>query len=240
MRASGKRVRRVTCDRNILRNGAPESVSRSLIGATFEKPKRWGKWLICATDRPALIFHFGMTGRFVWSGDDPEPHPHDRMTLEFSDGELRYRDQRKFGGVWLAGAHEVGDILGPLGPDALEVTEDEFIARLERRRGSIKAALMNQKVLAGLGNLTVDESLWQARIPPRKKASSLSKRELSAIYRACQKVLRDSSKEGLVPAKRTWLTGARNRSDRRCPRCHSGLERATVSGRTTFWCSRCQ
>jgi formamidopyrimidine-DNA glycosylase len=95
---------------------------------------------------------------------------------------------------------------------------------------------MNQAVAAGLGNLTTDEALWQARVDPRRSASSLEPSERRVLHQKIQKVLRDSVPYGLVPAKRTWLTGARDRRNGTCPRCGARLARETVAGRTTVFC----
>lgn len=207
---------------------------------TFERPERKGKWLICPTEEPVLLLHFGMTGDLLWWGDGREDHPHDRMQISFEDGTLVYRDMRKLGGVWIeadrAGANET---LGNVGPDALDAPRTEFLDRLRSRRGSVKSALMNQKVVSGLGNLTVDESLWRARIAPRRAVPALTDDDLAALYRSVKTVLRSSTKVGRVPDRRGWLTGSRTR-DAPCPRCRRRLLRATVAGRTTYWCPACQ
>jgi formamidopyrimidine-DNA glycosylase len=95
---------------------------------------------------------------------------------------------------------------------------------------------MDQSFAAGLGNLAGDESLWQARIDPRRAVSSLVEGEREMLYRKIQKVLRDSLPYGLVPSKRTWLTGARDRRDAACPRCGTPLRRVKIGGRTTGFC----
>jgi formamidopyrimidine-DNA glycosylase len=95
---------------------------------------------------------------------------------------------------------------------------------------------MDQSFAAGLGNLTADESLWQARIDPRRPVTSLEDGERDVLYRKIQKVLHDSLPYGLVPAKRTWLTGAREHRDAACPRCSARLQRVKVGGRTTVFC----
>jgi formamidopyrimidine-DNA glycosylase len=220
----------------MLRNTSPQGLARALRAKRFDRPERQGKLLICPANGIALLLHFGMTGTFVWCTSAPR-HKHDRMTLLFDDGELRYRNMRKFGGIWLA--HEQGEleqIRGRLGPDWQSVSRKQFDELLERRKASLKAVLMNQAVAAGLGNLTADESLWQARIDPRRRASSLDSSERRVLYQKIQKVLRDSVPYGLVPAKRTWLTGARDRRDGTCPRCGAPLERMTIAGRTTVFC----
>ncbi|HSL67462.1 MAG TPA: DNA-formamidopyrimidine glycosylase family protein, partial [Actinomycetota bacterium] len=143
--AAGKRVETVTADPTIVRNTTPRTLARALTGSTFDEPGRHGKWLICPTDGPILLLHFGMTGDLIWSGEEPRVHRHDRLILGFEDGEeLRYRNMRKLGGVWLAhDEEERRSILGPLGPDALSVGRKEFLELLGRRRGGVKAALMD-------------------------------------------------------------------------------------------------
>ncbi len=233
--AAGKRIRGVrSVDRGMLRNSSPAGLGRALRGRRFGRPRRHGKLLVCPTDGPALLLHFGMTGTFVWSGDD---HRHDRLVLEVESGELHYRNMRRLGGIWLAkDDRELSEIEGPLGPDWLDISRSHFDELLAKRRGSIKATLMDQHFAAGLGNLTADESLWQARIDPRRSVASLDETERDTLYRKIQKVLRDSLPHGLVPGKRTWLTGARDRRDATCPRCGTALRRVKIGGRTTVFC----
>jgi formamidopyrimidine-DNA glycosylase len=235
LHVEGKQVRGVRAvDRGMLRNSSPAGLGRALGGRRFTSARRHGKLLVCPTDGPALVLHFGMTGTFVWSGDD---HPHDRVVLELDDGDLHYRNMRRLGGIWLAKSdRELAQIEGGLGPDWLDVSRPDFDELLARRRGSIKATLMDQSVAAGLGNLTADESLWQARVDPRRPVPSLDERERDALYQKIQKVLRDSLPYGLVPSKRTWLTGARDRRDAICPRCGTRLRRVKIGGRTTVFC----
>src|SRR5207245_4933608 len=135
--AVGRTVRRVVVpDPTILRNATPRMLDRALSGHRFDEPERLGKWLLCWTDGPGLLLHFGMTGDLIWSGDEPERHRHDRLILHLDEGELRYRDLRRFGGAWLAlGVADVATLTGPLGPDALDVSREDFLHRLERRRG---------------------------------------------------------------------------------------------------------
>jgi formamidopyrimidine-DNA glycosylase len=237
--ATGKKLRALRwTDRSMLRDTTPGVLARALTGTRFSEPERQGKLLICFTDGPAtLLLHFGMTGGFVWCTSGRR-HPHDRMALVFDDGQLRYRNMRKFGGIWLARSEDdLERIRGRLGPDWQSVSFTQFESLLERRRASIKAVLLDQSIAAGLGNLTADEALWHARIDPARRASGLDPGERRDLHRKIQKVLRDSIPYGLVPAKRTWLTGARGR-DAACPRCGERLERRQVAGRTTFSCPR--
>ena len=144
---------------------------------------------------------------------------------------------RRLGAIWLArDDRELARIEGRLGPDWLDISRADLEELLAKRGGSIKAALMDQSFAAGLGNLTADESLWQARIDPRRGVTSLNERERDVLHRKIQKVLRDSLPYGLVPGKRTWLTGARDRREAGCPRCGTRLRRVKVGGRTTVFC----
>lgn len=233
--ATGRPVRGVRAvDASMLRETSPQGLGRSLRGRRFSKPERHGKLLLCRTGGPTLVLHFGMTGTLVWNG---EPNPHDRLVLEFADGALHYRAMRRLGGIWLArDGDELERIVGRLGPDWLDVDRGRLDELFEGRRGGIKAALMDQELAAGLGNLTADEALWRARIHPRTPVASLGKGDRDRLHRAIRKVLRDSLPHGQVPTGRSWLTGARDREDARCPRCGAALERITVGGRTTVLC----
>jgi formamidopyrimidine-DNA glycosylase len=237
--ARGKRVLGVWSDRGELRNTNPTRLDRELRGRVFAAPHRHGKWMICATDGPVMVLHFGMTGELVWARDR-KGHRHDRMILQFQDGLLHLRDMRKFGGVWLLRNERMLErATGPLGPDAWLVKRDAFLERLARKRGATKAALMDQSFLAGLGNLTVDATLWRARIDPRRLMKSLSSREAATLFAAMKSVLRDSLPRGRVPPRGDMLTPLRHQGAR-CPRCRHELQHATIAGRTTWFCRHCQ
>jgi formamidopyrimidine-DNA glycosylase len=181
--------------------------------------------------------HFGMTGRLDWAPRRSQRHGHDRIVFVCSGGELRYRNMRKFGGVWLwQGSRE--QVTGRLGPDATEVDLARFVELLANRRGTVKHTLMDQTLTAGLGNLMVDEVAWRARVDPRRKVSGLSNRRIERLWQAMDEVVRDSLPTGRVPPLDGWLTGARDARPARCPRCGTRLRRATVAGRSTVWCPR--
>jgi formamidopyrimidine-DNA glycosylase len=241
--ATGRTVGGLWVDPTILRAGTPRSLDRAMRGRRFERPTRHGKWMIAWTDGPALAVHFGMTGDLIWSGDEPERHRHDRLILRFREGgELRYRNMRKLGGLWLAhDRDEVDALLRPLGPDALTVSRAAFLERLARRRGSVKAALMDQGLVAGVGNILADEILWQARLHPLRPVPDLSDRERDTLARTLRSVLRESVRRyDYIERKRSWLAPVRGRRDARCPRCATTLARTVVGGRTTWFCPRCQ
>jgi formamidopyrimidine-DNA glycosylase len=240
--AAGRRVRSVAvADPLLLRNATPQGLGRAIRGRRFGAPERHGKWLIAPAGRAEVLFHFGMTGLLVWSRDERELHCHDRVVFRLEGGELRYRNMRRFGGVWLARSqHQREAITGSLGPDALELQAGEFAELLARRRGAIKPALMDQRLIAGLGNLLSDEILWRGRVHPRSPVSDLGAGRVSRLHAVMASVLRESNRHARVPPKRGWLTRARNERDARCPRCDAKLRRQTVGGRTAVWCPRCQ
>jgi formamidopyrimidine-DNA glycosylase len=237
--AEGRRIESIRADKDIVRNSTPQKLRKALPGGRFASPDRHGKWLICPADSQSLLLHFGMTGSLVWSRNGSQQHAHDRLSIHFDDGVLRYRDMRKLGGAWLVERGGEDTIIGRLGPDAWAVSKEDFTQLLQNHRRSIKPALMDQEVIAGLGNLTVDETLFHARLNPKRSIASFTAKETGTIYRKMRHVLRASIGEGLVPAKRSWITAQRRR-DGVCPRCGHDLDRGVVGGRTTYWCPWCQ
>lgn len=242
-RAVGRRIHRVrVTDSGVLRNTTAAALGRALHHHRFEEPDRHGKWLVAWTSGPAVLFHFGMTGDLVW-GESPEGrHRHDRVVVEMEGGELRYRNMRKLGGLWLAhGPDDAASLLGALGPDALRVGRREFHERVGGRRGGIKAALLDQRLLAGVGNLIADEALWQARLHPGRRIEDLSDTERDRLYDHLGRVLRDAVEKGDgIPGLPGWLLEVRGTPEAHCPRCREGLARSVVGGRTTYHCPRCQ
>jgi formamidopyrimidine-DNA glycosylase len=241
--AAGHEVRRVVVtDPVIVRNTTADALDTTLRGHRFEEPERHGKWLLCWTDGPALLLHFGMTGDLVWSGDEPQRHRWDRVILDLDEGEIRYRNMRKLGGAWLAHDREEAiAVMGGLGPDALAVSRRAFLDLLASRRGGLKALLMNQRFVAGVGNLVADEVLWQAKLHPMRRVESLDEAERSELYRRMHSVLKESVERfDYVPRKRGWLNHVRGQPGAVCPRCRTPLARMTVGGRTAYFCPSCQ
>jgi formamidopyrimidine-DNA glycosylase len=240
--ATGHRVERVeVSDEGVLRGITARQLDDALRGCRFTRPERHGKWLIARTDGPAVLLHFGMTGSLRWLDGSAPRDRHDRVIFVTGAGELRYRDMRKLQGITLARDRQEEDrVLAGLGPDALDVTAKELDHILEGRRAAIKAALIDQKVMAGLGNLLADEILWRARIHPHRPARSLTAQEQHELHGQMHRVLRASVRAGRVPPRPSWLTGARGQRHPGCPRCHTPLRRSHIGGRTTVWCPQCQ
>jgi formamidopyrimidine-DNA glycosylase len=241
--AQGQKIVRVEVpDRMLLRNRTPRAVNEALKRKSFAAPIRHGKWLIAPTqDGPDLLLHFGMTGLLAWTTANAPRHPHDCLIFITEEGELRYNNVRRLGGVWLAQSRDERDaVTGPLGPDAASIDRDRFEELLDRRRGGIKAALMDQRLIAGVGNLLSDEILWRARVHAATPVHTLTTPKRAALYEALRRTVGESLRYGRVPHGSRWLTRVRDDRNAGCPRCGTALRKATIAGRTTCWCPRCQ
>jgi formamidopyrimidine-DNA glycosylase len=219
-------------DTYVCRPHAPGEMAAALVGRRLTDTHRRGKFLWAETDGgPGLGLHLGMAGSLTVD-EQPAPRNWDRFVLEFDGGgRLALRDKRRLGRA----------VLDPdfshVGPDAAEVGREEFRARVGRGTAPLKARLLDQRAIAGVGNLLADESLWRARLSPRRPAGELTTDELDVLRRAVRAAIRHAVRNGGAHAGH--FTPHRERGGR-CPRCRSELERATIGGRTTFWCPSCQ
>jgi formamidopyrimidine-DNA glycosylase len=238
-RGLGRRIIGVDdTDRWVCRPHAPGEIADALEGRTLTAALRRGKSMWCETDGgegPDLGIHLGMAGRVVIdevaAGDrlvGLDGPSWDRFTLRFEDGGvLTLRDKRRLGRVRLQ-----PDLDG-VGPDAEQIGRDAFRARVGRGTAPLKARIMDQAAIAGVGNLLADEALWQARLSPERPAGSLTTEELDRLRRAIRAAVRSAVRLG---GAHTGTLIAHRERDGRCPRCGAELARATVGGRTTYWC----
>jgi formamidopyrimidine-DNA glycosylase len=219
-------------DTYVCRPHAPGEMASALIGHRLVDTHRRGKFLWAETDGgPQLGLHLGMAGSLTVD-EAPAPRNWDRFALEFADGgRLALRDKRRLGRAVLE------PDFSHVGPDAAEVGRDEFRARVGRGTAPLKARLLDQGVVAGVGNLLADEVLWRARLSPRRLPNELSTEELDRLRRATRAAMRDAIRLG---GAHTGHLFPRRIRGGRCPRCRTELERATIGGRTTFWCPVCQ
>jgi formamidopyrimidine-DNA glycosylase len=238
----GRRIKHVEVrDPGVLRNIAAAALGRRLNGHRFKYPRRHGKWLILPTDGPTLLVHSGMTGHPYYAADGAEEKGYERLVVSLDQGELRYADLRKLRGVWLASREDdIAHVTGPQGPDALGVSLRAFREALTGRRGRLKTTLMDQSVIAGLGNLLVDEICWRARIKPTHPVPDLTADDVKRLHAAMGGVLRTAVRHGRVPGLPRWLTGVRDDPDPHCPRCGTALSHDRINGRTSWWCANCQ
>jgi formamidopyrimidine-DNA glycosylase len=235
----GRRVRAVEVrDAGVLRNTTAPALTRNLMKHTFGEPQRHGKWLILPTDGPVLLVHSGMTGQPYFAADGADEKGYERLVIALDCGELRYADLRKLRGIWLAPDEDAtAEVMGRQGPDALGLDLASFRNVLEGRQGALKPTLMDQSVIAGLGNLLVDEICWRAKVHPGRPVSAV---DVQRLHKAMKNVLRTAVPHGRVPGLPRWLTRVRDDPDPGCPRCHTRLLRSRIGGRTTVWCPNCQ
>lgn len=229
----GKRIAAVDdSDTYVCRPHQPGEIASALVGETLVSAHRRGKFLWLATeDGPTLGLHLGMAGAIALDAPSEKPL-WDRFTVEFEDGSrFALRDRRRLGRA----------VLNPdfshVGPDAADVGRDEFRRLVGAGRTAVKARLLDQGAISGVGNLLADQALWQARIAPRRPTSDLSPEDLDELRRQLRAAVRSAIREGGVHTGS--FIPAREREGS-CPRCAGALERATVGGRTTYWCAACQ
>jgi formamidopyrimidine-DNA glycosylase len=212
-------------DTYVCRPFPPGALREALVGHRVTGVDRIGKQLLVETDGPVLGLHLGMSGSLRFDADPDLPWK--RFALCFSDGgNMVLRDPRRLGRVIL------DPVRGRLGPDAMEVPLDRFRDLVGRSRAPVKARLLDQQALAGVGNLLADEALWRARIDPRRRGVDLDQEELARLRRAVRAAIR-----GALAAGGTGRSAfARSRGLGICPRHGSELATAKVGGRTTRWC----
>jgi formamidopyrimidine-DNA glycosylase len=218
-------------DTYVCRPHQPGEIAAALVGHVPTSVRRRGKFLWIETeDGPTLGLHLGMAGRIVL--DPSEENGWDRFSVKFEDGGgFALRDKRRLGRA----------VLNPdyshVGPDAAEVGRGEFRRRIGRGNTPIKARLLDQGAISGVGNLLADQVLWQARIAPTRSTGSLSVEELDRLRREVRSAVRSSIRLGGAHTGR--FIGARE-PDGVCPRDGHPLRSARIGGRTTYWCPECQ
>lgn len=267
----GKKIANVFSDWPKSFPNSKDDVNEFMINAEVVDVKRRAKvLLIDLSTQYTLVIHLKMTGQMVYRGKATfgAGHPNDsligklpdkstRVVIDFKDkSQLFFNDQRKFGWMRLIPTLEVPNInfMKKVGPEPLseEFTEKVFLERIFRRKNSnIKAVLLDQSVLAGIGNIYADESLWGAKINPNYKVSEIPKSKLKVLYKEIRYVLELAIKSGgstdrnYVDAegkKGSYMTFARvfRREKQPCPRCAMTIIKTRVAGRGTHVCPKCQ
>jgi formamidopyrimidine-DNA glycosylase len=269
-RAEGSTLRRVRIARRDYVREAERGAAREIEGRSLHAVRRHGKRLALEL-APAghILLHLGMSGQVTLgpAGEPVLPHTHLRISLgpDRAPWEIRVRDPRRFGGVWIDAsgtgvasaaapvsgpAARNGARPGPLGPDALAVERASFLVLLRRAR-QIKALLLDQHAIAGLGNIYCDEALWAAGIHPLTVAGDLRQDEAVSLHRHLRRVLRaairaggstlrdyrDSHGKAGAFQERHRVYG---REGEPCPRCGTAIRRLAAAGRSSHVCSRCQ
>jgi formamidopyrimidine-DNA glycosylase len=245
----------------------PVALEQHLPGREIKAVERYGKFMLLRLSAalspgrvptngdaaPAsLLVHLGMTGQIApWPAAQPrEKHTH--VCLLLDDGrELRYTDARRFGRIAYLTEKPLAEELLGFGADPLEVNEEEFASRIRGRRARIKALLLDQSVLRGVGNIYADESLWRAKIHPARTGAQLSKKQAGTLRRVLQEILkkaivmRGSSISDFLdaegePGDYQRHHRAYGREGKACLRCKSAIRRGIVAGRSSYFCPKCQ
>lgn len=238
-------------------NATLETLAKTAVGRTVESIARRGKYVIVGLNGEAyLVLHRKMSGNLVLRTTDLPIAAHTHLTVTFDDGwRLDFVDPRKFGRIYLFLGRDALDAFldERLGPEPLEIERRELDVLLERRRGRLKALLLDQTFLAGIGNLYADEILWEARLHPLRSVESLSARERGRLHEAIQHVLstaierRGTSLSDYVDAEGEPGTNqdflqVYGRAGLPCPRgeCGQTIVRTVVAQRGTWVCPTCQ
>ena len=219
-------------DTYVCRPHQPGEIGAGLAGHTIHAAHRRGKFLWVDTDDgPTLGLHLGMAGRLVVDAEPAANPVWDRFTITFTDGtRFALRDKRRLGRA----------LLNPdfthVGPDAATISRADFRDAIGSGRTAIKARLLNQHAISGVGNLLADETLWQARLAPDRSTADLSEAELDELRVKLRAAIRAAIANGGVHTGR-FIPG---RKQGICPRDGESLRRGTIGGRTTYWCPACQ
>lgn len=231
----------VDAERVIL-GGSPGELEQRLSGCRFAGTRRHGKHLFAAVGEGWLAFHFGMTGYLDYHRDAAGDPAGSHAVIRFVSGyRLAFVDRRKLGHMgWVADPASYTHDLG-LGPDAWRMGREAFMERARGRRGKVKCWLMDQSVMAGIGNVYSDEVLFAAGIRPDRSLSTMARADLDALYQALDRVLEAAVAAGADPERLpAGFLVPRRRRGRACPRCGSQLQTAKVCGRTSYHCPHCQ
>lgn len=226
--------------------GSRHETMKALAGRRIKSIERHGKFIAIRLDRGYLVVHLGMTGKLLVNAE-PTRYTHAIFTLD--QGMLHYDDQRQFGRIEYG--DQLPDRVAALGPEPLEITLPDFTARVKARKSPIKAVLLNQAVVRGVGNIYADEALFRAGVHPKRAAASLGKDRIARIYTAMREVLaeaiesRGSSVSNYVDAdgrKGSFQLAHRvyRCTGKPCTRCGTAVKRIVLAQRGTHFCPKCQ
>jgi len=213
-----------------------------LKGSNFTATARHGKYFFALTDKNIwLVLHFGMTGNFIYQRKKTEIPEHTRAYFEFSNSSISYICVRKLGMISLVSSKEEFINKKKLGPDAINISKKEFMKRIKNAK-MIKSGLMDQKSIAGIGNIYADEILFQSKIHPKTKADKLDDRALEKLYENIQKVLKTAidKKVNVDEFPSSWLIHKREENEK-CPGKYKGrVKKTKVNNRSAYYCPSCQ
>ena len=258
-RALGRRIAAVEVRQPAVIVGSPEGFVSTLTGRTLTGLERKGKALALeltaanGAEPRFLLVRLGMTGQFTVTPQSVPIAPHTHVLIALDDGheELRFRDVRRFGRLRSCTREELQAVLGAMGPDAQRMTEAQFLAAMRDRRGAIKSWLMNQNLMAGVGNIYADEALFQAGIHPLAQPGRVSPAKAHRLYQAVRRVLERAVRLGGTtfsdyldvegrPGEFLKMLRVYQRTGRPCRRCGCKIRRLVIAGRSSHFCPSCQ
>jgi formamidopyrimidine-DNA glycosylase len=231
-----------------LKSSARE-IAKVLEGARINKVKRVGKHIVVDLAKGQWIVHLGMTGQMLVATPETDLAKHTHLVARLSSGrELRFVDPRRFGRL---SVHKPENAFAAQGGEPLGVSEEEFIQLFKGRKTPIKSALLNQKLLSGVGNIYADEALFRAGIRPRRRAHTITRNQLRTLYSAVREVLQEAieaggssvsdyidadGEEGFFQLQhRVYM-----RTAEPCLTCKTPIQRVVIAGRSSHYCPRCQ
>lgn len=249
----GRSFARVEVGRKKLRRRWSRAWDTLVLERRVQAITRRGKWIVIDLGEPCLCVHLGMTGQFTVANGSRESHTHIVFTLD-NERELRFRDVRRFGSIVYYADRTALDAFfaaNRLGPEPFELQTDAFRESLRRTRRSLKAILLDQTVVAGVGNIYADESLFEARLHPTLLGHRVTAQQAERLRAAIVAVLeRAIAKRGSTI--RDYIGGSGleggfqiefrvyGRTGEACVRCQTPIERIVLAGRSTHFCPKCQ
>jgi formamidopyrimidine-DNA glycosylase len=253
-RVAGRRILRLRASDKALRQPWDSRWEGLVAGRRIKAVRRRGKWILMDLERGLLVFHLGMTGGLTVAPADRPTVEHTHLVADLDDGrELRFRDVRRFGSVTYFGnaAEFETSIDGRLGPEPFDLNRAGFRERLQATGRPLKAVLLDQRVVAGVGNIYADESLFEARLWPGELGRDTTPAEADRLRKAIVTVLgRAIERRGSTIRDYVGGSGRRGsyqtefrvygRTGQPCPRCGTPIARVRLAGRSTHFCPRCQ
>jgi formamidopyrimidine-DNA glycosylase len=250
-RLPGKRIERADFLIPVVFRVPKEEFVATLEGNAFGETTRRGKFLIFRLESGhLLVINAMLTGRFQYLQPDVKKAAKTCLVVALEDGwELRYRDDRLMGKVYLVPEARLMDVpqFADMGPDALEVSEEEFTERLRKFRGMIKNILVNLKFVAGIGNAYADEVLFIAKVHPYRKRTAMTDEDIARLYAAVHKVfdwatpiVAGQMKDELNYEERRDFLRVHRRGGEPCPVCGTRISEITAGQRITSFCRTCQ
>jgi formamidopyrimidine-DNA glycosylase len=245
-RLQGRRIRAAELLAPLVLRHWPNASGDQIINQRIRRVERHGKHIVITLEEGVLVIHLGMTGKLLF---DAPRTPHTRAIFLLDDAELLYEDIRMFGSIEFHKA--LPPRMSALGPEPFDIAPDQFFERMQASRTSIKALLLGQKVMRGLGNIYVDEALFRAHILPKRQANRIGRGRADHLHQSILEVLTDAIEHrGSSISDYVDADGIRGGFQLRhqvygkegapCPACGTPIRRTVVAQRGTHYCVRCQ